>query len=137
MCRATAIGVVTNFLVVSASAGQDASGADHRPLIEALRDFIPRAMKLEGTPGLNLAVALDGRVIWEEGFGLADLDRRIPMTPQTVTHSGSMGKAYTATAVMQLVEQGVIGLSDPISKYITDVRIVNPLGIARSRSSTF
>jgi len=108
--------------------GQSPPSANHRALIEALREFIPRAMKLEGTPGLNLAVALEGRVIWEEGFGFADLERRIPMSPTTVTHSGSMGKTYVATAVMQLVERGVIGLNDPISRYITDVEIVNPLG---------
>jgi CubicO group peptidase (beta-lactamase class C family) len=124
------VALVAGTVVAAASSGatQDAPAVDPQPLIAALREFIPRAMKLEGTPGLNLAIALDGRIVWEEGFGFADLDRRIPMTPATVTHSGSMGKTYTATAVMQLVERGVIGLYDPISRYITDVTIVNPLG---------
>jgi CubicO group peptidase (beta-lactamase class C family) len=128
--RAAALGVAAAALVVGAptAATQPAPPVAPRPLIEALAAFIPRAMKLEGTPGLNIALALDGTVIWEAGFGSADLDRRIPMTAATVTHSGSMGKTYTGTAAMQLVEQGVIGLNDPISKFITDVRIVNPLG---------
>ena len=51
---------------------------------------------------MNLALARRGKVIWEEGFGYADLERQIPMTAQTVMHSGSMGKTYTATAIMQL-----------------------------------
>lgn len=50
------------------------------------------------------------------------------MTPATTMHSGSMGKLYTATAVMQLVESGVLGLHDPINKYLRDFQVINPLG---------
>lgn len=124
----TAIMVSALVTLALPSAAQSPTPVDSRPLIDALRVFIPRVMKLEGTPGLNIAVAVDGKVIWEEGFGYADIDRKIPMTSSTVTHSGSMGKTYVATAVMQLVERGIIGLDDPIGKYITDIRIVNPLG---------
>ncbi|HKZ72774.1 MAG TPA: serine hydrolase domain-containing protein, partial [Steroidobacteraceae bacterium] len=73
-------------------------------LIRALEADIPHILRLTGAPGLNLAIARRGGLIWEAGFGFADLERRIPMTAATVTHSGSMGKTYTATAVMQLVE---------------------------------
>ena len=68
--------------------GQERADA---PLVEALKQFIPRVMKLEETPGLNLAVALNGAVIWEEGFGYADIDRKIPMTPSTVSAGPSDG----------------------------------------------
>jgi CubicO group peptidase (beta-lactamase class C family) len=115
-------------LAASPLPAQDPPKPDRHALIEALRQFIPRVMKLEGTPGLNLAIALDGSVVWEEGFGFANLERRVPMTAATVTHSGSMGKTYTATAVMQLVERGVIGLDEPISKYLPNLPITNPLG---------
>jgi len=97
-------------------------------LIDALEAFIPHIMKNKGTPGLNIALALRGEVVWEAGFGYANLERQVPMTPQTVTHSGSMGKTYTATAVMQLVEQGVIGLDDPINRYLREFQVVNPKG---------
>lgn len=97
-------------------------------LIEALRDFIPHLLRLNGTPGMNIALARTGKIIWEEGFGYADLDKKIPMTPETVFHSGSMGKTYTATAIMQLVERGIIGLYEPINKYLKKLQIVNPLG---------
>lgn len=50
------------------------------------------------------------------------------MTPRTAFHSGSMGKVYTATAVMQLVEQGVMSLDEPINHYLRDFQITNPLG---------
>jgi CubicO group peptidase (beta-lactamase class C family) len=84
-------------------------------------------MRKEHIPGLNIALGLDGEVIWEEGFGYADLARKRPMTPATVIRSGSMGKTYTATAVMQLVEQGIVGLHRPINDYL-DFRITNTLG---------
>jgi CubicO group peptidase (beta-lactamase class C family) len=97
-------------------------------LIQALEQFIPQVVRQEGTPGLNLALARGGTVIWEAGFGYADLERKIPMTAATVTHSGSMGKTYTATAVMQLVERGVMGLDEPINRYLKEFQVTNPLG---------
>jgi CubicO group peptidase (beta-lactamase class C family) len=109
----------------SAQAGPEASEAR---MIEVLKADIPQILRLIGTPGLNLAIARGGHVIWEAGFGFADLERKIPMTAATVTHSGSMGKTYTATAVMQLVEQGIMELDAPVNKYLPGWKIVNPLG---------
>ncbi len=110
-----------------AQAQNDPRESDRR-LIAALDSYIPHLMRQYGQPGLNIALARRGEVIWEEGFGYADVGRKIPMDPGTVMHSGSMGKTYTGTAVMQLVEQGVIGLHDPINKYLEDFQVVNPLG---------
>lgn len=97
-------------------------------LIAALRSYIPEAMRVTGAPGLNLAVARRGKTIWEAGFGLADLATKSPMTPDTVTRAGSMTKLYTATAVMQLVEQGKLDLVAPVNRYVKDLCLVNPLG---------
>jgi CubicO group peptidase (beta-lactamase class C family) len=113
-------------LLPSASEAQQDS-VDAR-LVAALKTYIPEIMRLDNTPGLNIAVARHGRVIWEEGFGFADLAAKTPMTARTVMHSGSMGKTYTATAVMQLVEQGVIGLHEPVNRYLKTFQIHNPLG---------
>ena len=109
------------------AAEQGAAAADQR-LIEALADYIPHVMRLNGTPGLNLAVARRGRVIWEHGFGFADLAQRTPMTAATVAHSGSMAKVYTSVAALQLVERGALQLDAPINAYLTDFRIENPFG---------
>jgi CubicO group peptidase (beta-lactamase class C family) len=97
-------------------------------LIEALQADIPHILRLTRAPGLNLAIARRGGVIWQAGFGYADLERKIPMTADTVTRSGSMGKTYTATAVMQLVERGVLELDAPVNRYLDGWKIVNPLG---------
>jgi len=96
-------------------------------LIDAVRDFVPHVMLAKGTPGMNLAIGYRGRLIWEAGFGWADVAAQRMMTPETVYHSGSLGKTYTATAIMHLVDRGVIALDDPINKYLP-FEVHNPLG---------
>ena len=102
--------------------------ASEAALFAALKADIPEIIRIIGTPGLNLAIARRGQVIYEDGFGFADLERKIPMTAETVTHSGSMGKTYTATAVMQMVERGILGLDEPVNRYLPGWKIVNLLG---------
>jgi CubicO group peptidase (beta-lactamase class C family) len=97
-------------------------------LIDALAAYIPAVMKAHGTPGLNIALARRGKVIWEAGFGYANLSAKRPMTPTTVFRSGSMGKTYVATAIMQLVDRGVLELDQPINRYLREFQVTNPLG---------
>jgi len=99
-----------------------------RALIDQLSEIIPEVMRLRHLPGLAIAVALDGEIAWEQGFGFADLHLQVPMTPRSVMRSGSMGKTYTATAVMQLVEKDVMGLHDPINRHLRAFQVRNPLG---------
>src|ERR1700685_1031461 len=74
-------------------------------------------MAKQHIPGLALLVARKGIPIRTEGFGLANVELNVPVTPRTIFQSGSMGKQFTASAVMMLVEEGKIGLQDPIAKY--------------------
>ena len=124
LTAALAVGLVA----AGPAASQERPTPSEARLIEVLKADIPHVLRLIGTPGLNLAIARRGEVIWEDGFGFADLERRIPMTAATVTHSGSMGKTYTAIAVMQLVEQGVLALDAPVNQYLAGWQITNPLG---------
>lgn len=82
--------------------------------------YIAQQMHEQKIPGLSLAVALDGRVIKAKGYGYADLEFRAPVMTDTLFESGSIGKQFTATAVMMLVEEGKIGLEDKITKYFPD-----------------
>jgi CubicO group peptidase (beta-lactamase class C family) len=97
-------------------------------LVDALQEYIPEVLHVTATPGLNLAVARHGEIIWEAAFGTADLATHRPMTPGTVTRGGSMSKLYTTTAVLQLIDQEVIGLFDPVSNHLPHLKIRNPLG---------
>jgi serine beta-lactamase-like protein LACTB, mitochondrial len=71
-----------------------------------------------GIPGLAVAVAVDGRIVYADGFGYADLEQRVPAWPSTKFRIGSVSKPLTAVALMQLVEQHKIDLDAPVQKYV-------------------
>lgn len=96
-------------------------------LVHVLRAFVPHVMAIHHTPGINLALAHQGKLVWEAGFGLADVASARSMTPNTVYRSGSLGKTYTATAIMILVDRGVIALDDPVQRHLP-FAVGNPLG---------
>jgi CubicO group peptidase (beta-lactamase class C family) len=77
-------------------------------------------MAKQHIPGLALLVARKGRTIRAEGYGLANVELNVPVKPETLFQSGSVGKQFTATAVMMLVEAGKIGLDDPLSKFFPE-----------------
>jgi serine beta-lactamase-like protein LACTB, mitochondrial len=80
--------------------------------------YLQEVWRSIGTPGISVAVAHKGRLVFSEGVGFADLDNMIPANGSTVYNIGSVSKALTAVAVMQLVEQGKVRLDDPIQRYV-------------------
>ena len=77
-------------------------------------------MQRQHIPGLALLVSRAGNIVQAEGFGLSNVEHQVPVKPETIFQSGSMGKQFTATAIMMLVEEGKIGLDDRITKYFKD-----------------
>jgi serine beta-lactamase-like protein LACTB, mitochondrial len=71
-----------------------------------------------GIPGFSVTVAVDGKVVYSEGFGYADLEQRVPAWPTTKFRIGSVSKPLTAAALLRLVEQGKLDLDAPIQKYV-------------------
>jgi len=69
-------------------------------------------------PGIAVGVVADQELIWATGFGVADTGKQVAMTPQTKFRMASHSKLFTATAIMQLREQGKLRLDDPVSKYL-------------------
>jgi CubicO group peptidase (beta-lactamase class C family) len=69
-------------------------------------------------PGIAVGVVADQDLIWATGYGFADTPKKTPMTPQTKFRMASHSKLFTATAIMQLREQGKLRLDDPVSKYL-------------------
>ena len=69
-------------------------------------------------PGMAIAVVKDDEVIFARGFGLADLQNETPVTPETIFGIGSATKAFTATLVGMLVDEGEIGWDDPVTEHI-------------------
>jgi CubicO group peptidase (beta-lactamase class C family) len=70
--------------------------------------------------GVSVLVAQDGQIVFEEAFGLADIENKTPITPQTKFRIGSVSKQFTAAAVLRLAEQGKLALSDPLAKHFPD-----------------
>jgi serine beta-lactamase-like protein LACTB len=69
-------------------------------------------------PGFALAVAVDGRIVWSEAFGYADLEAKRPATAATQFRIGSVSKPLTATAIAQLFETGKLDLDAPVQRYV-------------------
>ncbi|HEY6060215.1 MAG TPA: serine hydrolase domain-containing protein [Gemmatimonadales bacterium] len=69
-------------------------------------------------PGFAFAVAVDGKIVWSEAFGYADVEARRPATPATQFRIGSVSKPLTADAVAQLYEAGKLDLDAPIQRYV-------------------
>jgi len=82
--------------------------------------YIHSEMQRQHIPGLSLLVARDGKIIRAQGYGLSNVELQVPVKPETVFQSGSVGKQFTATAMMMLVEEGKVHLDDPISNYFKD-----------------
>jgi CubicO group peptidase (beta-lactamase class C family) len=74
-------------------------------------------MKTQQIPGVSLAVMKNGEIVMAKGYGLANVEHQVPVKPETIFQSGSMGKQFTATAIMMLVEEGKLSLDDKITKY--------------------
>ena len=79
--------------------------------------FVAGTMKEQHVPGLELAVLRDGKMVKAKGYGLANIELDVAVKPETVMQTGSVGKQFTATAVMMLVEEGKVGLDDKVTKY--------------------
>lgn len=81
-------------------------------------DYIRAEMEKQHVPGLSLAVLRDGRIVKAEGYGLADVENNIPARVDTVYKIGSISKQFIATGIMLLVQEGKLGVDDPISRHL-------------------
>lgn len=105
---------VVLFLFVSALASSAPAQSDK------IDEYVTAEMRKQNIPGLSLAVVRNGEIIKAKGYGLANVELNVAATPETIYQSGSIGKQFTATLVMMLVEAGTMSLDDRIGKYIED-----------------
>jgi CubicO group peptidase (beta-lactamase class C family) len=71
-------------------------------------------------PGVAVAICHDGKLLKATGYGLANVELNVPVTPETIFQTGSVGKQFTSMAIMTLVEQRKIALDDKITKYLPE-----------------
>ena len=79
-----------------------------------------------GIPGAAVALAHDGRVVYEHGFGHRDAARRLPVTPDTRFGLGSVTKSFPALAILQLEEAGALSVADPVARWLPEFRLPHP-----------
>jgi CubicO group peptidase (beta-lactamase class C family) len=89
------------------------------PLPEKLDAIASEAFAKDG-PGGSVIVVQAGKTLLRKSYGMADLELGVPAKPEMVFRIGSMGKQFTAVAILQLVKEGKVKFDDPLSKYVPD-----------------
>ena len=84
---------------------------------DRVSDFVNAYLKKKQIPGCAVMVRHNGKSAFLRGYGIANVEHGVRVGPQTVFQSGSIGKQFTAMAVMRLIEEKKLALDDPISKY--------------------
>ena len=87
---------------------------------DSIDAFVAAEMARQRIPGLSIAVVRHGVLAKVKGYGLANVELAVPATPRTVYQSGSVGKQFTAAAVMMLVEKGALSLDDRIARFLPE-----------------
>jgi CubicO group peptidase (beta-lactamase class C family) len=107
MSKVAAIFLLSCFISVSCS-------QDNQPLDDLILEY----MSENHIPGLAWALVKDGEISWSESYGMADVERQVPMSIHGILNVASVTKTITATAIMQLWEQGQIDLDEDINRYL-------------------
>jgi CubicO group peptidase (beta-lactamase class C family) len=140
---ALVVGLPLWALAACAPRGDDAPGADaggEPPVTpEMVAAGLRPAVQLEGepptmyalaermahhnVPGVSVAVLDGGEIAWAQGWGTADMETGAPVTPTTLFQAASISKPVTALAAMSLVDEGLVGLDDPVNDHLTNWQV--------------
>jgi CubicO group peptidase (beta-lactamase class C family) len=104
-------------------APESVSRGDFRTIENYLSGLVDQEMSDHEITGISIALIDDQKIIWQKGFGFADLENKIPATPETIYRAGSISKVFTAAATMQLAEQGKIDIDQPLVKALPEFSI--------------
>jgi CubicO group peptidase (beta-lactamase class C family) len=91
--------------------------------VDEFRASVPKIMRRDRISGCAMALVDDKGILWAEGFGTTDFKRKIPVTPDTLFYIGSIGKTFTAVAVLIAVQNGLLDLDEPITTYLPDFKV--------------
>ena len=92
-----------------------------------LTGLIEDAIKQRGVPSISIALVRGDSIVWKSAFGYANVRTKTPATTETIYSTGSTFKSATATALMQLQEQGKFSLDHPVNRYLGDIRVQDRL----------
>jgi D-alanyl-D-alanine carboxypeptidase len=95
-----------------------------KPLIPKLEAIIIRTLERERVAGAAIGIVRDQELAWRRGFGYADLERERAVDADTLFRCGSITKTFTATAIMQMRDEGKLNIDDPLVRYIPEFAAV-------------
>ncbi|BAZ45447.1 beta-lactamase [Chondrocystis sp. NIES-4102] len=124
-----------------AQSNPDQISIEAKELENFLDQYFQEEMEQMHIPGAAIAIVKDGKTLLTKGYGYADLEKKIPVTAdKTLFRVGSVSKLFTATAMMQLVDRGLINLEDNVNQYLNDFQIkedyLQPIRIANILTHT-
>lgn len=94
---------------------------DFKTAINLAQNLIREATRLNGAPGAQIAVAVDGKICWSSNLGFADLQTKTVVNDHTIFRIASISKIMTAVAVGKLLENGQLDLDKPIVEYLPEL----------------
>jgi CubicO group peptidase (beta-lactamase class C family) len=131
--RAVLVSVLAAVLALSHQRASQAQrlAPELQPRLDAVAKAIEEKRNELGIPGLSLVIVKDDKVIYQAGHGFKDLERRLPVTPDTLFAIGSCTKAFTATAVVMSADEGKLSLEHSPKKYLQYFKLQDPDADAR------
>src|SRR5437016_1615951 len=112
-------GVLVSVLAFGGLHAANGSSADEKKTVAV--DEIFADLTKRGSPGCALGVYRDGKTIYSKGYGLANLEESVPITPQSVFDIGSTSKQFSAASILLLEKQGKLSVNDDVRKYIPEL----------------
>lgn len=117
--------ITTTLVALAACALTSAARAQRGAPADTTTRVVDRvfdAWRTTDSPGCALGVARNGRVVYERGYGMANLETGTPITPTSIFHVASVSKQFTAMAIMLLASDGKLSIDDDIRKYLPEIR---------------
>jgi len=116
------IAVVLIFAAAPPVVGQESN--ELNDAIALLDSWTANRVASHGVPGLSIGMVVGDKLVWARGYGYADLQKKIPATPQTLFGIRSITKTFTAVAILQLRDVGKLQLDDPVARYLGSLHIL-------------
>lgn len=95
--------------------------SNHAANADTIDTLVLKEMQRQQIPGVSIAVVHKGKIIKEEGYGLANIEHQVKVSPHTIFQSGSVGKQFTAALILLLARDGKLNLHDSIDKYLDNL----------------
>jgi CubicO group peptidase (beta-lactamase class C family) len=118
--RQEARDLILRLVALSLAAASVASAQVANVPLDRVDEFVRAELERQRVPGVAVAIVSKGELLAAKGYGYSNVEHKVPVIAETIFQSGSLGKQFTSALVMTLVEEGKLGLEDPITRFFPD-----------------